>query len=103
MYQQSKPILPLELVHRIISIVLIDSLHLVSTAVPAKVLPNNSLDKAYDYRWDINALTTLSCVCLQFKDICSDLALKAYIADQIADGTRCALGVESGINKGLSN
>lgn len=82
-----QPALPVELVHRIITTVLVGSVHTlctphqlsdrVSTDPELAVLDDVSTD-AGDLTWDINVFTTLSSVCWQFKDICTDIATKVF-------------------------
>lgn len=75
--------LPLELVHKIIIYVVADSLHLVCTAAhPTSVLPGVAdPGNVSDNHWDIHVLTTLSAVCWRFRDICTDIASKAFMKD----------------------
>lgn len=88
------PTLPVELVHKIITLVVADSVHSVCTSgdrLSDYELTESPKESNAVLTWDINALTHLSGVCRQFKDICSDIAVKIFLVERaglIEDGVK---------------
>lgn len=68
-------VLPPELIHKILTLVMADSLHTVCTS-------HNKQP------WELNTISTLSAVCFSFHEIVCEIATKALIVQAPPDGTR---------------
>jgi hypothetical protein len=67
--------IPNELLHKILTLVIADCVHSVCIS-PA------------DEPWDMNVISTLSSVCFSFKEIATEVAIKAFAVTPSDDGSR---------------